>query len=96
MQNTTEEPKKNMPTTPVDVPSKPAVEPGKGTESGGRDVSKTTGPADRDTDQSERKMGVQPSGRSLSPEPAGAPTPHPVPTHPGAPTPTHEKIEPGT
>jgi hypothetical protein len=95
MQHTTEEPKKNTPTMPADVSSKPVVGPGKGTESGGRDMSKTSGPEDRDTDQSERKMGGQSSGRSLStsPEPAGAPTPHPVREHPGTPTPTHDKIE---
>ena len=96
MQNTTEEPQKNTPNMPQKVPSKPEVVPGKVGEVGGRDLSERTGPSDRDMETRERKMGGQPSGRSVSPEPEGEVSPHGTPPHPGAPTPTHEKIEPGT
>ena len=96
MHNTTEEPQKNTPNMPEKVPSKPEVVPGKVSEDRGRDLSPGTGPSDRDMESRERKMGGQPSGRSVSPEPESEEGPHGTLPHPGAPTPTHEKIEPGT
>ncbi len=96
MQSTTEEPKNNTPNLPPKSPSKPEVVPGKVSEDRSRDLSPGTGPSDRDMESRERKMGGQPSGRSVSPEPESEGRPHGTPPHPGAPTPTHEKIEPGT